>query len=171
VYYFLQHQVLPCLLSRETHDELKLRSPYFFGKSSDEVMGGARFKFHIIDQTMGESQFCGFPWQFVFYEQSGMRVTGYRIGNFAYIMDLKKYSDEIFEALQGVEALVLSGLRQTESKAHLSLDQALEFARKVGAKQTWFSHVSHEMDHQKGNQLLPRDAQLAYDGLEIPIVC
>lgn len=171
VFYFLHHQTLPCLLSHAAYLELKSRSPYFFEKSSDPVMGGPRFQFHILEERSGETQFCNLPWQWISYEQNQMPVTGYRIGRFAYVMDLKNYSDAVFEGLKGVEVLVLSGLRQTVSRAHLSLDEALQFSQRVGAKKTWFSHISHELEHEKANQLLPPGAQLAYDGLEIPIVC
>lgn len=167
VFYFLKKQTLPCLLSRPTYNELKMRSPYFFEGSGDDVAGGARFQFKVMDEKEGAVMFNSLPWTVVSYIQNGTQVTGYRIGSFAYVMDLKEYTPAIFEKLKGVETLVLSGLRERPSPAHLTLDEALEFARKVGAKMTWFSHVSHELDHETTNRRLPREAQLAYDGLEV----
>lgn len=167
VFYFLKKQTLPCLLSRPTYNELKLRSPYFFEGGGDDVTGGARFQFKVIDELEGDVIFNNLPWTIVSYTQNGMQVTGYRIGSFAYVMDLKEYTPSIFEKLKGVEVLVLSGLRERSSPAHLTLEEALEFSRKVGAKMTWFSHVSHELDHETTNRRLPREAQLAYDGLEV----
>ena len=134
-------------------------------------MGGPKFQFHIVEEKSGEIQFCNLPWQWISYEQNQAQVTGYRVGRFAYVMDLKHYSEAVFEGLKGVEVLVLSGLRETVSRAHLSLDEALQFSQRVGAKQTWFSHISHELEYERANQLLPPGAQLAYDGLEISIVC
>lgn len=169
VFYFLKHQTLPCLLSRATYHDLKMRYPYFFEGKPDEVLGGARFQFKVIDEEKGDILFCNFPWTIVSYIQNQMQVTGFRIGNFAYVMDLKEYNSTIFESLKGVEVLVMSGLRDRPSPAHLTLDEALNFSKKVGAKQTWFSHVSHELDHAETNQRLPEEAQLAYDGLEVSI--
>ena len=171
VYYFLQHQTLPCLLSRATYDDLKRQSPYFFEGSGDDVMGGSRFQFKVVDEENCQTHFINMPWTIVSYIQNRMQVTGYRIGSFAYIMDLKEFSPSIFQALQGVEVLVLSGLRNRPSPAHLMLDEALAFSKKVGAKKTWFSHVSHELDHEETNRRLPDGAQLAYDGLEVSIEC
>ncbi len=103
------------------------------------------------------------------FEQGGMKVTGFRLGSFAYVMDLKNFTPEIYQALKGVEVLVMSGLRYRPSPAHLSIDEAVAFAAKVGAKETWFSHISHEQDHKTTNQQLPLGVELAYDGLEIPV--
>jgi phosphoribosyl 1,2-cyclic phosphate phosphodiesterase len=49
------------------------------------------------------------------------------------------------------------------------MDEAVAFASKIGAKETWFSHIAHELDHKTTNQQLPAGVKLAYDGLEIPI--
>lgn len=171
VFYFLKNQTLPCLLSRHTYEEIKMKSSYFFEGSGDDVTGGARFDFKVIDMDEGDLIFNNLPWTIVSYFQKNMPVTGYRIGKFAYIMDLKEYHPSIFEKLKGVEVLVLSGLRHRPSPSHLTLDEAVEFSRKVGAKKTWFSHVSHEIDHEETNRQLPQEAQLAYDGLEVSIEC
>ena len=171
VFYFLKNQTLPCLLSRHTYEEIKMKSSYFFEGSGDDITGGARFDFKVIDMEEGDLIFNNLPWKVVSYSQKNMPVTGYRIGKFAYIMDLKEYHPSIFEKLKGVEVLVLSGLRHRPSPSHLTLDEAVEFSRKVGAKKTWFSHVSHEIDHEETNRQLPQEAQLAYDGLEVSIEC
>ncbi len=171
VFYFLKKEALPCLLSRPTYDEVKMKSPYFFEGVVDEVTGGARFQFKVVDEENCDVIFSSIPWKILSYKQRGMQVTGYRIGNFAYITDLKEFTNDIFESLKGVEVLVLSGLRDRPSPAHLTLDEAVAFSKKVGAKRTWFSHISHELDHEETNRRLPGDAQLAYDGLEVPIQC
>src|SRR3569832_255159 len=70
VFYFLKNQTVPCLLSRPTYEELKTRSPYFFEGSGDDVMGGARFQFKVIDEKEGDLIFSNLPWTFVSYTQS-----------------------------------------------------------------------------------------------------
>lgn len=169
VYYFLHKKTLPCLLSRESYEEIKTRTPYFFQKSNDQDMGGTRFQFQVLQHDFGTETFVGHRWQVMTFEQGGMKVTGYRLGKFAYVMDLKHYPQEIYEALKGVEVLVMSALRYTASPAHLSMEEALDFAAKVGARQTWFSHIAHEIDHETVSEQLPAGVKLAYDGLEIPI--
>jgi phosphoribosyl 1,2-cyclic phosphate phosphodiesterase len=92
-------------------------------------------------------------------------VTGFRVGNFAYISDIKTYHASIFDDLRGVEKLVISAPRKETSFSHLSLAEALSFARKVGAQETRITHISHALDHEETNRELPSDIQLAHDGL------
>lgn len=169
VYYFFHHKKLPCLLSKNSYEDLKQRFPYFFQTSEDHVIGRSRFQFQLQKSDFGIEEFEGRSFQLMSYEQGGMKVTGFRLGTFAYVVDLKVFTSQIFESLKGVETLVMSALRYRPSPAHLTLDEAVEFARKVGAKKTWFSHISHEIDHEETNRNLPPDCQLAFDGLEISI--
>jgi phosphoribosyl 1,2-cyclic phosphate phosphodiesterase len=96
-----------------------------------------------------------------------MKVTGFRVGKFAYVSDIREYSQSVIEALKGIDVLVLSALRHTRSLMHFSIEEAIDFARKVEAKKTYLTHISHELDHETTNSLLPSDVQLAYDGLEV----
>lgn len=167
VFYFLHHKTLPCVLSEQSYDDLKMRYHYLFRKSEDEVMGPSRFDFQVLKTDFGTFDVGGFKWGYLTYLQNGMKVTGYRLGKFAYVLDIRNYSEKVIEVLKGVEVLVLSALRYTSSPAHLSVDEAVAFSRRVGAKMTWFSHVAHELEHEETNKKLPPNIKLAHDGLEI----
>lgn len=92
-------------------------------------------------------------------------ILGYRIGGLVYITDLKTLPDEEWEYLKGVDCLVINALRIEPHDTHQSLSDALEMAGKVGAKQTWFIHMSHQIGlHSEVEQLLPESIHLAYDG-------
>jgi phosphoribosyl 1,2-cyclic phosphate phosphodiesterase len=45
----------------------------------------------------------------------------------------------------------------------------LNWARRIGAKQTWLTHIAHELGHEATNQTLPAGVALAYDGLTVPV--
>lgn len=92
-------------------------------------------------------------------------ILGYRIGGLVYITDLKTLPDEEWEYLKGVDCLVINALRIEPHDTHQSLSDALVMAEKVGAKQTWFIHMSHQIGlHAEVEQLLPEGIHLAYDG-------
>lgn len=92
-------------------------------------------------------------------------ILGYRIGGLVYITDLKTLPDEEWEYLKGVDCLVINALRIEPHDTHQSLSDALVMAGKVGAKQTWFIHMSHQIGlHAEVEQLLPEGIHLAYDG-------
>lgn len=158
VFDFLRQKTIPCLLSKESMQEIKLLFHYF--------KEGTRFRYQLIESDFTEVEFEGLKWKTVSFMQNGMKVTGFQLGDFAYLLDIKQYTDRIFEELKGVKTLVLSALRTTTSKAHLSIDEAIGFAQKIGAEITWLSHVAHEIDHEETNHQLPKNIQLAYDGLE-----
>jgi len=97
-------------------------------------------------------------------------IFGYRIGNFAYLTDLKTIPEEEYDKLKGLDVLVMNALRIKEHISHQSLEQALENARRIGAKRTYFVHMSHHMGlHKSVQEMLPENVFLAYDGLEIDV--
>ena len=95
-------------------------------------------------------------------------IVGYRIGKMAYITDMLTLPDDSLQQLAGLDVLVVNALRQAPHHTHQTLQEALEVARLVGAKETYFIHMSHDMGlHDEVNRLLPAHVQLAYDGMEI----
>ena len=94
-------------------------------------------------------------------------VTGVRIGPFAYLTDVNAVPDATVEALRGVGALVLDGLRPEPHPTHLSFGEATRVAQRVGARETWLVHMTHAVTHAEGDALLPPGVRLGYDGLVI----
>ncbi len=95
-------------------------------------------------------------------------VLGYRIGDLSYITDANFISEEAMEALSGSKILVLNALRHEKHISHFSLTEALEIAKQVGATQTYFTHISHQLGkHSDVADTLPDGVQLAYDTLEV----
>lgn len=94
-------------------------------------------------------------------------ILGYRIGGrFAYITDMLTMSDEVYRQLQGVDVLVMNALRETPHPTHQSIGQAVEAARRIGAGETYFVHMSHQAGlHAKMDALLPDHMHFAYDGM------
>ena len=98
-------------------------------------------------------------------------ILGYRIGPLAYITDMKQMADEDVALLEGVKVLVVNALRyKPNHNAHQNVDDAVAFARRVGARQTWLIHSCHDIGlHAEVNSQLPPDIQLAYDGQVVEI--
>ena len=97
-------------------------------------------------------------------------ILGYRIGALAYITDMKTIDEGELDYLQGVDTLIVNALRQKPHHSHQTLDEAVTFARRVGARQTWLIHSSHDIGrHEEVNASLPSDIQMAYDGQMIEI--
>jgi phosphoribosyl 1,2-cyclic phosphate phosphodiesterase len=96
-----------------------------------------------------------------------IKIFGYRIGKFAYITDCSSIPETEMEKLFGLDLLILNALRHAPHPTHFNLEQAVEIAQKVKAKQTYFTHITHDINHDKTNAVLPPGIELGYDGLEI----
>lgn len=97
-------------------------------------------------------------------------ILGFRIGDFAYLTDMKTVADEEFAKLKGVKVVVIDSLQQREHFSHMTLEESLAFAKKVGAEQTYLTHLSHVMGlHDEVSKLLPDNVAIAFDGLKIEV--
>ena len=96
-----------------------------------------------------------------------MTIAGFRFGNAAYLTDVSAIPEPSFALLQGLDVLVISALRRKPHPNHATLEQSLAWARRIGARQTWFTHIAHDLGHEETNRTLPSNATLAYDGLSV----
>lgn len=98
-------------------------------------------------------------------------IFGYRFGNFAYITDMKTINDEEIPYLQGVETLVVNALRwEREHHSHQLVKDAIAFARRLGVKRTYLTHLTHDIGlHEEAEKRLPEGFHFAYDGLQIEV--
>ena len=97
-------------------------------------------------------------------------ILCYRMGGLTYITDMKTINDEEMPYLEGTDVLVVNALREKPHHSHQTVADAVRFARRVGARQTWLIHSSHDIGrHAEVNAQLPPDIQLAYDGQVIEV--
>ncbi|HET8770576.1 MAG TPA: MBL fold metallo-hydrolase [Gemmatimonadaceae bacterium] len=98
-----------------------------------------------------------------------LRVFGYRIGRLAYVTDAKSLPDGVIAQLRGADVLVINALFRTAHPTHLSIGEAVDAARRVGASRTYLTHLTHETSHADLAASLPSGVEPAYDGLTVEI--
>lgn len=167
IYFLRSKKSLPCLLSYESLEDLKKRYHYLFQPIGEVPTLSAQLDFTLLENDVGDIAFEGIKIHYFSYFQGGTKVNGFRIGDFAYVTDIREFDPSVFVSLKGVRKLVLSALRDEPSPLHLSLDQAVDFARTVGAEETRLTHISHAMNHEMINSRLPPSIQCGFDGLEM----
>ena len=96
-------------------------------------------------------------------------VYGYRIGNLGYITDAKELPEDAMRAFRGVSVLVLNALFRSPHPTHLSVSEAVTVAKKVGAPQTWLTHLTHRTGHAELEAELPPGIAPASDGLTVRV--
>jgi len=94
-------------------------------------------------------------------------VIAYRFNDFAYATDLSFISEETIAGLQGLDVLVLDCVRLKPHSTHLGLNEALAYAERINAKQTYLTHLNHDVLYSRDARLLPDGVQFAVDGLVI----
>lgn len=92
-------------------------------------------------------------------------IIGYRFGRVAYLTDVSAIPEESFPLLEGLDCVILSALRHKPHPSHATLQQAVDWVQRIGAKQAWFTHIAHDLGHAETNRTLPAGMALAYDGL------
>ena len=96
-------------------------------------------------------------------------VWGYRIGDFAYMTDCSGIPEEEYSKLEDLKLLVIDALRYRPHTTHFSIDEAVEVSKRINAKQTYFTHMTHDVLHDEANEKFPGNIQLAFDGLTVEV--
>ncbi len=98
-----------------------------------------------------------------------LEIAGFRFGRAAYLTDVSAIPETSFALLEGLDHLALSALRHKPHPNHSTVEQAVGWARRIGARHTWLTHIAHDLGHETTNRTLPEGIRMAYDGLELPV--
>ena len=166
-FFFRNRQPMPCYCPPSTESVLRTKYDYVFGP--DKYAGAPRVKLHAIDDAFSiPSRYeSGNPVAVrpIPAYHGDLEVYGYRIGAFAYLTDVSHIPDDSLAMLDGIDVLVLDALRPQTHPTHFSFDEAVEVAQRIGARQTYFIHMTHNALHAEADAALPDGINLGYDGL------
>ncbi|HSU68774.1 MAG TPA: MBL fold metallo-hydrolase [Tepidisphaeraceae bacterium] len=126
------------------------------------------FRPHLIRRSIGGPfEIGGITWTPIPLLHGDLPVLGFRVGPIAYCTDVSEIPEASFALLQGLDVLVLDALQHKKHTTHFSVEEAIEAARRIGAKQTLFTHIAHALGHEQTNRELPAGIRLAYDGQRV----
>ena len=78
-------------------------------------------------------------------------ILGVRLGRFAYLTDCSGIPDESWPLLEGLDVVVVDALRRRPHSTHFSLEEAVAASQRIAARQTWFTHMCHDLPHAATN--------------------
>ncbi|HEX6966516.1 MAG TPA: MBL fold metallo-hydrolase [Gemmatimonadaceae bacterium] len=161
---------LPMYGPADTLEHLAKRFPYIFDDAMRVVPGTSKPEGQAHALEEGQAVRIGSvdvtP---VAVPHGNVTVFAYRVGPLAYVTDAKRLPERAIELLSGAKVLVINALFRTEHPTHLSIPEAVEAARRIGAERTFLTHLTHDNLHADLEAELPPGITPAFDGLTIRI--
>lgn len=159
---------LPVFGSPRTLDDVRQKFSYAFVETP--IAGGKpQLDLHAIDPLDRPFVAAGMPVQPVPVLHGTTPVLGYRWANLAYVTDTNQIPAGSLARLRGLDVLILDALRDRPHPTHFSISEALAVVEELKPRQTFFTHICHDLDHDATNLRLPCGVELAYDGLVIEV--
>jgi phosphoribosyl 1,2-cyclic phosphate phosphodiesterase len=163
-YNFVINKSLPLYLTPETFRIVRGTFSYIFNNQKQESWV-VKFKVFEIDEYKPFDLFGVNIKPFAMHHGK-IRATGFRIGNFSYATDCKYMPPRSIEIIRNSRYMIIDSLREKAAPTHLSVPEAYEIARLGGVKQTYLTHLNHEVDYNYLSSKYPENFQPAYDGLQ-----
>lgn len=162
---YQQGQTIPLYVSSETRAVLERIYEYTFSPDST-YSNRARVRLEPLEEC---TAIRGVEFVLVPVMHGNLEIAGFRFGRVAYLTDVSSIPETSFALLEGLDHLVVSALRYKPHPSHATVDQAVGWAKRIGAKQTWLTHIAHELGHEETNRSLPDGVRLAHDGLKLSV--
>jgi phosphoribosyl 1,2-cyclic phosphate phosphodiesterase len=163
---FHQRGPIPIYASEDTLHAIRRSFPYIFDERPSEssvpridtrVIDGAPFDLFGVAVTPVP----------VWHGRG--RVFGFRFDKAAYLTDHSDIPEESLKLLEGLDVLFLDALRHKPHPTHSTVERSLKWVERLRPRRAYFTHVSHDLSHERTERLLPPHVRLAYDGLEIEL--
>lgn len=181
----------------ESYVEKSLHITYPYAFSEPKYPGAPEWNLHIIDgkspfrvrsneadETLVWERGVGYhhistlehevpsveviPIQAYHHKDRKTSVLGYRFGNIAYLTDVNLLEDCELDKLRGLDAVTLGCVKRTVHHSHFSLTECLEMFEKIGARESYITHLSHLLPpHAQLEKELPKGVFPAWDTLTI----
>ena len=163
-FHFLHKKVIPCYASPETFETLLAGFRYIFFESNGSGYTPLLSP-HVIS---GPFDLFGLTVIPVPLEHGMSSALGFRIGKFAYLTDCSALPDSSLQLLEGLDVLVIDGLRWTPHPFHFNIEAAIAAVEPIKPVRVVLTHLTHEVSHSEQAKL-PPGFEFAYDGMAFDV--
>ncbi len=162
----IQRASIPAYANARTADDLRRTFNYIFNPPAEAGGGIPQIELNTIDGPFVFDRLSITP---VPIFHGSLPILGFRFGSFAYLTDCNAIPESSLALLDGLDVLVLDALRHRPHPTHFNVAQALAIVDRIAPKQTYLTHICHDLPHAATNQSLPADVELAHDGLTLDV--
>ncbi|MGL6178424.1 MAG: MBL fold metallo-hydrolase [Tannerellaceae bacterium] len=163
---FCRDKIMPVYAEEYVTENLYKRIPYVFAEHKYPGIPRLDLLPQVL-QPFKVDDVCVTPIRLMHHK---LPIFGYRIGNFAYLTDLKTIPESEYEKLEGLDVLVINALRMQEHISHQSIHQALSQIERIAPKRAYLTHMSHHFGlHAEMAKQMPANVYIAYDTLQLEI--
>jgi phosphoribosyl 1,2-cyclic phosphate phosphodiesterase len=159
----LARGAIPAYADARTIDDLRRTFHYIFERPEERGGGIPQIDLRPIDGVFTLGSIAVQPVPLLHGARS---ILGFRFGSFAYLTDCNAIPESSWRLLSGIDVLVLDALRHRPHPTHFSVEQALQVVNRLAPRQTYFTHICHDLPHEATSRALPAGVELAYDGLQ-----
>jgi phosphoribosyl 1,2-cyclic phosphate phosphodiesterase len=159
-------KLLPLYADEKTAEILRRVYDYTFSASST-YPNRARVQLHNLEGRQA-ADVDGAQFRRVPLQHGGLEVAGFRFGSAAYLTDMSSIPESSLPLLERLDVMIIDALRPQPHPSHATIAESLRWVERVRPRQAWFTHMSHEVDHEETEKAFPANVRLAWDGLRIP---
>jgi phosphoribosyl 1,2-cyclic phosphate phosphodiesterase len=163
---FRQRQHIPIYAAGDTMAAIQRSFQYIFDGAAKES-NVPRLEARLIDGDAFD--LFGLEFEPVPVLHGSQTIHGFRFGAAAYLTDHSDIPEASLDRLRGLDVLFLDALRYKPHPTHSTVDRSLKIVEKLSPRRTFFTHLCHDLGHERAESLLPPHVRLAYDGLEIQV--
>ena len=163
---FRQSGDIPVYAAPDTMASIRRCFPYIFDGAQKQTNIP-----HIEARILDGSAFDLFGLEFLPIPilHGPQTIYGFRFGRAAYLTDHHEIPDSSMDLLQGLDVIFLDALRYKPHPTHSTVERSIKTVEKLGARRAFFTHICHDLGHERAESMLPPHIRLAYDGLEVVV--
>ena len=165
---YIEQAPVPIYISHRCAEDVRRVFDYVFDEYSQRIPAGGVPKLEVI-RINGPFEVAGERVVPIPLRHGRFEVLGFRVGDAAYCTDCNGVYDESWPLLEGLDVLVIDALRIEPHPTHFSLAEALEVIERVRPRRAYLTHLTHDMDHEATQKMLPPGVEVAYDGLVVDL--
>ena len=159
----INEKIIPAFAPAEMKQEILSHYRYIFQGEKDYR------PFMEMNNVNNQFQIKNIKIESFKHNHGAIDVQTYRINNFAYSTDIKKFYNNDIDKLKNLDLWVVGLLRFDPHPSHGGFDEIMEYVDYLKPKKTVFTHMTALIDEKEILKQCPQNVMPGYDGLEITI--